>query len=226
MLGLVVQSASVFAADQAAELGADAGPEAVVKYTSDTLLASLEENKEAIAADKGLVYRLVEEIVLPRFDFESMSRLALGKHWRRATADQRTEFVNEFRTLLVNTYTIALTEYSGETVKFLPMRANPDDRRVTVKTEINQPGGQPISMFYKLLNKGKGWQVYDVVVEGVSLVTSYRSEFNQDMRQGGVDTVIANLKKRNKKHVEEQSGTEHVDKSAEPVAATDAQQGA
>ncbi|MCB1733866.1 MAG: ABC transporter substrate-binding protein [Gammaproteobacteria bacterium] len=173
-------------------------PDAIVKETSDKLLAALAENRDRVVSDKAYLYNLVGDIVLPRFDFESMSRLALGRYWNVATQAQRDEFVSEFRTLLVNTYAVALTHYNNQTVRFLPLQAEDDARRVTVKTEINQPGGVPIPIFYKLLNReADDWKVYDVIVDGVSLVTNYRSAFAQDMRQGGVDVVIENLKQRN-----------------------------
>ena len=197
-------------------------PDAIVKETSDKLLAALTENRDRISSDKAYLYTLVGDIVLPRFDFESMSRLALGRYWNVATQAERDEFVSEFRTLLVNTYAVALTHYNNQTVRFLPMQAEEDARRVTVKTEINQPGGVPIPIYYKLLNRdADDWKVYDVIVDGVSLVTNYRSAFAQDMRLGGVGTVISNLKQRNAQHQIADTTDAAATKTAAEAPATD-----
>lgn len=200
-------------------------PDAIVQETSDKLIAALEANRERIQTDKQFLFGLVNDIVLPRFDFESMSRLALGKYWREATQIQRDEFVAEFRSLLVNTYAVALTHFNNQTVRFLPLQAEDDARRVTVKTELNQPGAVPIPIFYKLLNKeADEWQIYDVIVDGVSLVTNYRSAFAQEMRQGGVDAVIANLKVRNAQYQSVVGNGATADNGATPDTAAKAVQ--
>lgn len=193
-------------------------PDAIVKETSDKLIAVLAENRDRIQTDKEFLFGLVNEVILPRFDFESMSRLALGKYWRRATQSQRDEFVEQFRMLLVNTYAVALTHFNNQSVRFLPLQAEQGARRVTVKTELNQPGAVPIPIYYKLLSRtADEWKIYDVIVDGVSLVTNYRSAFAQDMRHGGVDVVIANLKERNAQY---QAPVVSADTSTDPAAAT------
>ncbi len=191
-------------------------PNEVIQRTTDSLLKALKDNGDKFAEDKTLVYGLVSEIILPHFDFVSMSKLALGKNWRKADAAQRAAFVDEFRSLLINTYAVALTHYTNQEVRIRPFKSKKGDRRVTVKTEINQPGGVAIPMHYKLLFKKEKWKVYDVVVDGVSMVTNYRAAFGQDIRKGGVDAVIEGLKRRNAKH-------KIVATEQDPVAANESQ---
>lgn len=190
-IGLVLPTAS--------PVWADVSPEAVLQATSEKLIAALNENQDRIATDRGVLYHIVNDIVLPGFDFEAMSQLAMGLSWRSATQAQRDEFVAQFRDLLVNTYAIALTHYSNQRVKIFPIQMAPGARIVTAKTEISRPDAPAVPILYKLLNKNGDWKVFDVIVDGVSLVTQYRSEFTQQMRNGGVEAVINYLKERNAK---------------------------
>lgn len=173
-------------------------PQQLVKDTSQRMIKALQEEKTDLKKNPARVNQLVNEIVLPHFDFERMSKLALGRYWRRADKKQQQEFVDEFRTLLVRTYRSALTEYRDQTISFLPFKDNPDSGDVTVKTEVEQPGGSSIPIDYRLHLVGGEWKVYDVIIDGVSLVINYRSSFSSEIRQSGIDGLIDKLRKRNK----------------------------
>jgi phospholipid transport system substrate-binding protein len=175
-------------------------PEKLVKEASDNMLQALTDNKAALEQDESLIYGLIEEILIPNFDFEKMSKLALGKNWRGATEDQQMRFVEEFRLLLVRTYATALLEYTGEQINMLPFRDDLSRKRVNVGMEIVQPGGPGIPMTLALyLNDNEEWKVYDVKIEGISLVTNYRSTFANEIRTNGIDKLISDLAERNAK---------------------------
>ncbi|HCC81318.1 MAG TPA: toluene tolerance protein, partial [Methylophaga sp.] len=155
--------------------------------------AELETNPQKI-------YTLVQDILFPHFDFERMAKLALGRSWRDASAEQQAQFVEEFRLLLVRTYATAMLEYTNEEIRFLPFRDDLKKGRVDVPMEVVQPNGPSVPMALSLYkNKNDEWKVYDVKIEGISLVTNYRSSFNRDIRTSGMDALIENLAKRNDK---------------------------
>ncbi|MGA7799784.1 MAG: ABC transporter substrate-binding protein [Gammaproteobacteria bacterium] len=174
-------------------------PQALVHQTSERMLTALKENHEAIRQDPGKLYGLIKDIVLPHFDFERMSRWALGRAWRQATPDQRQRFVEEFRTLLVRTYGSALQEYRDQKIRYLPVRMDPGATDVSVRTEVIQSGGPPIPINYGMEKTGDGWKVYDIAVDGISLVSNYRSTFSSEVRAHGIDGLIDMLAKRNRK---------------------------
>lgn len=182
-------------------LGAQAAPVApmeVVKTTSERMLEALRQNRDALQKDPSKIYPLVEKIVLPHFDFETMSRWVLGKHWRSATPEQRTRFVAEFRNLLVRTYAKALLEYSDEEVR-IPAQPGPaaDAKEASVRTEIVPKSGKAIPIQYSMLLKDGDWKVFDVVIDGVSIVTNYRSSIAEQVSKEGMDAIIAKLNQRN-----------------------------
>jgi phospholipid transport system substrate-binding protein len=170
----------------------------LVQQTADQMLSKLRAERQVIDQHPGRIYDLVNEIVLPHFDFERMSSWVLGKYWRSATPDQRNRFVEEFRNLLVRTYAKSLSSYQDNKITYLPLRATPQDTDVKVRTEVDQPGGFPIPIDYSLYLKGDEWKVYDVTIDGVSLVTNYRTTFANQIRQDGLDKLIATLADRNK----------------------------
>ncbi|MCX4187955.1 MlaC/ttg2D family ABC transporter substrate-binding protein [Methylophaga sp. OBS4] len=175
-------------------------PQALVKMASDDMLLALKEHKAELEANPDKIFRLVEDILIPHFDFEKMSKLALGKNWRQADADQRVRFVEEFRLLLVRTYATAMLEYTDEEIRLLPFRDDLSKKRVTVPMEVVQPSGPAIPMALSLYqNKENAWKVYDVKIDGISLVTNYRSSFATEIRNDGMDKLIENLAKRNEK---------------------------
>lgn len=172
-------------------------PQELVKQTTDQMLSKLRDERQVIDQHPERIYDLVDQIVLPHFDFERMSQLVLGKYWRSASPEQRQRFVEQFRNLLVRTYAKSLSSYTDNKVNFLPFRGGPTPQDVTVRTEVEQPGGFPIPIDYSLYLKDDEWKVYDVVVDGVSLVTNYRTTFANQIRQESLDKLIASLASRN-----------------------------
>jgi phospholipid transport system substrate-binding protein len=175
-------------------------PQALVKDASDRMLQALKDNKDKIEESPAFVYGLVNDILLPNFDFAKMSKLALGKNWRKANPAQRERFIGEFRLLLVRTYSTAMLEFTDEEIVFLPFRDDLAKKRVKVAMEILQSGGPSIPMALAMyLNKQDEWKVYDVKIDGISLVTNYRSTFATEIRNEGMDKLIDNLATRNAK---------------------------
>ena len=171
-------------------------PQEVVQDTSARMIDALRKNSAALRQDSSRIYELVDQIVLPNFDFELMSRWVLGRAWQQATPDQRRRFAEEFRTLLVRTYAKALLEYSDEDVR-VPPQPPASGSETTVRTEVQPKTGRPIQINYSMHLGNAGWKVYDVTVDGVSLVTNYRSTFASQIRNSGLDAVIADLQQRN-----------------------------
>jgi len=180
---------------------AEQSPEELVKQTSELMLDKLRQEKEVIKANPGRIYELVNQIVLPHFDFGYMSQLVVGKYWRRATPQQRQAFTEEFKQLLVRTYATSLNEYTDQKINFLPFRKSSDPEQAAVSTEVEQPGGFPIPIDYKLHKNSAEWKVFDVVIDDVSLVSNYRTSFAKEIREKGLDGLIATLKKRNQEVV-------------------------
>ena len=180
--------------------GAFAGlaPDELVRKTADDVISAIKSDKDIQNGNKQKIYQLAEEKILPSFDFERISRLVLGKAWRKATDQQKKQFKAEFRSLLLRTYSIALSKYKDQGIEIKPMRMKPSDEIVTVKTEIVQDGAQPIKVNYALAKNGDSWLVFDIVIEGVSLVTNYRSQFSSEIRKGGMDSLNQKLAKKNK----------------------------
>jgi len=182
---------------QASEI---ADPQAMVECATAEMLQSLKDNKVELEEDPSIIYGLVQEILMPNFDFGKMSKLALGKNWRKASTEQRERFITEFRLLLVRTYSTAMLEYAGQEIKFLPFHDDVAKKKVKVKMEILQTGGPSIPMTLSMyLNKENAWKVYDVKIDGISLVTNYRSTFSSEIRNKGIDKLIDRLATRNEK---------------------------
>ncbi|WP_227816507.1 MlaC/ttg2D family ABC transporter substrate-binding protein [Nitrogeniibacter aestuarii] len=172
-------------------------PDELVKSVSNEVLEIVRKDQAIQRGDTSKAVALVEEKVLPHFDFRLMTSLAVGRDWRQATPEQREKLVSAFRTLLVRTYSNALTEYRDQVIDFKPLRARPEDKDVTVRSEVRQPGAKPVDIDYALEMQGDAWKVYDVAVAGVSLVTNYRSSFANQIRQGGIDGLISSLEAKN-----------------------------
>ncbi|MCW8905994.1 MAG: ABC transporter substrate-binding protein [Sedimenticola sp.] len=176
---------------------ASPSPETVVRETSDQVLSEVINRKQELQAQPGRIYQLVEHIVLPRFDFQRMSQLVLGKYWPRAQQDEKEAFVRAFRELLVRTYATALLNYSGEEIVYLPGRASTDGQEATVNTEVKAPGALPIPIDYRLYRNGSEWQVFDVSIDGISLVSNYRTSFASQIRRYKLSGLISKLEQRN-----------------------------
>lgn len=174
-------------------------PQALVEDVTQKVLAVLKQYKSKAESDPEFLDAKIQELILSQMDFEAMAKLVLGKHWRSASEEQRRQFVDEFRTLLVRTYKTSLLEYTDEKVVFLPFRESEEpNKRALVRSEIIRSNGPSIPIIYSLRYKeSDGWKVYDIGIEGVSLVTNYRSSFSRDISQKGMDSLITSLKARN-----------------------------
>ena len=173
-------------------------PIELVHKTADDVLSVLKAD-ESIQQDKEKIYKLAEEKILPNFDLDRISMLVLGKTWRKINEDQQQQFKSEFKTMLLRTYAIALGKYKDQEINFKPLRMEPTDQKATVKTQIMQDGAQPISVDYTLAKKDDKWKVFDIVIEGVSLVTNYRSQFASEIKNNGIDSLISKLAEKNSK---------------------------
>ncbi len=173
-----------------------ADPKQFVQDITDSLLSRLQGHQEEMRSDPHRIYALVETLVLPHFDFERMSRWVLGQHWNEATPAQRTRFIAEFRNLLVRTYGVALLNYTDEKIQFLPSRGDPAKGEVTVRANIRHHGNT-INIDSDLYKKDGEWKVYDIAIEGVSLVANYRNSFANEIRDGGMDGLISKIATRN-----------------------------
>jgi phospholipid transport system substrate-binding protein len=177
--------------------GQDLGPDQLVQKITDEILAAVKSDKQLAAGDKQKAVKLAEEKVLPYVDFEQATRLAVGRAWNQATPDQKKRLVNEFRNMLVRTYSNAIQGYEGQTLKVLPSRGKQDPEDTTVRTQFIRAGGQPLPIDFSMRKTGEGWKVYDITVEGVSLVMTYRSEFDAVVKQEGIDGLIKRLASKN-----------------------------
>lgn len=163
-----------------------------------SMLAVFTDEGERLKSDPEYLQAKVDELIVPNLDFETMTKLAVSKFWRRADKAQQEELVNEFTDLLLNTYTGALTQYSGESISFQPFRPESREDRAMVRSVFTQSGGSDVPVIYKLRNRG-GWSIYDIEVNEISLVTSYRSAFSNEIEKGGIDGLITAIKERNGK---------------------------
>lgn len=179
---------------------AEVAPEELVRKTADEILTEIKAHRAVYTKDYAKLYKMADEKVLLHFDFRRMSQWVLGRFWKEATPEQRDRFTSEFRDLLVGTYSQALLNYNDQKIVYLPVQRKPDDTEVTVKTEVKQTGGQPnIPIHYSFYkNKDGAWKVYDITIEGVSLVTNYRSVYATKIREKGMDALIAEITDNNK----------------------------
>lgn len=180
-------------------------PQQVIQLTANQLQVSLQKPEYKDNFAKATT--LVDQIINPHVDFDRVSMLVLGKNFKTATPDQRDRFKKEFRLLLVRTYTTAFTEYSDWKINYLPLEGDGNDKKVMVKTEILQSGGKPVAVNYRMIQDGAEWKVYDILIEGVSLLQNYRTSFNDQIEQGqSVDQLIASLAERNATALENPEG--------------------
>jgi len=177
-------------------------PNVLLKTTTDSLITALTKNKTQLKKDPLVVNRLVERILIPHIDFISASKWVLGKHWRRADKQQKIGFIKAFRGLLVHFYSSALADFlkthdvKNDMIRFLPQRGDANDD-VTIRSEVHAPDGKTISVNYYLHQTRKGWKVYDVSVEGISMITTYRTSFASEIKQKGIDGLISSLEAKN-----------------------------
>ena len=172
-------------------------PDALMKQVSAEVIASIREDKAIQAGDSARIGALVEAKVLPHFDFRRTTQIAMGPHWRRATPQQQERLTREFRTLLVRTYSGALAGYRDQVIEFRPLRLAPGDTEVSVRSVVKQSGTEPIPIEYDMAKTDSGWKVFDVRISGISLAATYLSAFAEEVRNNGIDGLIALLSSKN-----------------------------
>ena len=178
-------------------LAEEMSPEDLVKKVTSDVLAAVKSDKQLAAGDKQKALKLAEDKILPLVDFEEATRLAVGRAWRQANPEQRKGLIDEFRSMLVRTYSNAIGAYEGQTMKVLPSHNKPGDTEATVRNQYIRPGAKPVPIDYQMHKTPQGWKIYDITVEGISLVLTYRSEFDQVVKQGGIDALIKRLREKN-----------------------------
>jgi phospholipid transport system substrate-binding protein len=177
---------------------AQEAPDAMAKRVSGEVLQIIRTDPKVQAGDQQRVREVIEAKLLPNFDFERMTALAMGRNWQKATPEQQKVLTDQFRALLVRTYSGALSQYRDQTIDFKPLRGDPAATDVVVRSEVIRSGQAPVTIDYSMTKTAAGWKAYDVVVGGVSLVTNYRDEFSEQIKSGGVDGLIKTLSDKNK----------------------------
>lgn len=180
-------------------VAATEAPDALVKRISADVIDTAKSDKEIQAGNQKRVMDLVESKILPHVDFQRMTSLAAGRHWREATPEQQKQLSNEFRTLLIFTYSGALSQIKNETVEFKPLRADPADTEVEVRSQVNMSRGEPVTLNYRLAKTPAGWKIFDINVLGAWLVETYKGTFATEIGKSGIDGLIKALAERNKK---------------------------
>lgn len=174
-------------------------PVALLERTSNQVIKILRDDHEMLKNDPDRIYQIIDEYILPHLDDVTMAKLALGKNWKKATNDQKRAFVGEFKNLLVRTYSKSLIEFKDQEIKYFPLNLEDDAKKASVKAEVIQPGGPSIPMAYRVRLKDNAWKVYDIKIDGISLVTSYRGTFTQEIRKSGMDGLLKYLHDKNSK---------------------------
>lgn len=178
---------------------AQEAPDALIKRISQEVLDIAKADKEIQSGNQKRILDLVEAKILPYVDFQRMTALAAGRHWREATPEQQKQLTNEFRALLVYTYSGAISQIKDQKLEFKPMRADPSDTEVEVRSQVLQPRGEPIQLNYRLEKLANGWKIYDVNVLGAWLVETYKGNFATEISKGGIDGLIKTLSEKNKR---------------------------
>jgi len=180
--------------------GAPGSARLLVINVSNQVINALPEEPDLAKHDSNYIYNLLNQTVVPHFDFDAMARLVLGRFWRDASSQQQQRFVDAFRTYLVRVYAVSLAKYDNQEIEYKSLHAPATANQVLVQTEIHREGEPPIAIDYRMHRKNDEWKVYDVVIEGVSLVASNRSSFAAEIQQGGIDKLTARLTQRNQRN--------------------------
>ncbi len=176
---------------------AQEAPDVMVKRVANEVQQIIKSDPKVQAGDQQRIRDVIETKLLPNFDFERMTALAMGRNWRAATPEQQKQLIDQFRALLVRTYSGALSQYRDQVMDFKPLRGDPGAADVTVRSEVVRPGQVPVQIDYGMTKTASGWKAYDVIVGGISLVTNYRDEFNEQIKNGGIDGLIKTLASKN-----------------------------
>jgi len=190
---------------QAAQAQPIESPSVLLERTSQQVIKILKDDHELLQKEPERVYKIIDDYILPHLDEVTMAKLALGKSWRKASKEQKRTFVAEFRNLLVRTYSKSLVEFSDQEINFFPVKLAPGAKKASVKAVVIQPGGPSIPMAYRVRIKNNAWKVYDIKIDGISLVTSYRGTFTQEIRKSGMDGLLKYLHDKNSKLAEQAS---------------------
>lgn len=182
-------------------------PVVLLERTSTQVIKILRDDQELLKSDPDRIYKVIDEYILPHLDDVTMAKLALGKNWKKATKEQKLAFVDEFKSLLVRTYSKSLLEFKDQEIKYFPVNLAADAHKTSVKAEVIQPGGPSIPMAYRMRIKNNAWKVYDIKIDGISLVTSYRGTFTQEIRKSGIDGLLKYLRDKNSKLVAKAAAT-------------------
>ena len=174
-------------------------PQVLIQEVAQKTIDRLNAEQDLIKKEPERLYGLINEFVLPHFDFERMSKWVLGKHWRRASKQEKQRFIEEFRTLLVRTYASSLSDYAQQTITYLPFRGDLNSGEVMVKSEVEQPGSFSIPINYRLYRVNSDWKVYDVTIDDISLVSNYRTSFAREIQAKGIDGLIREMAEKNQK---------------------------
>lgn len=195
MVALIISAFAVMSPAHAA----DEAPDQLIKRLSQEILDTAKNDKDIQSGNQKKIYDMVEGKILPFIDFQRMTSLAAGKSWREATPEQQKQLTNEFRTLLIFTYSGAMSQIKDQRVEFKPFRAAADDTDVEVKTSVVQSRGEPIQLNYRLQKSATGWKIYDINVLGAWLVETYKGSFSAEISKSGIDGLIKTLSDKNKK---------------------------
>ncbi|MGE3318109.1 MAG: phospholipid-binding protein MlaC [Candidatus Berkiella sp.] len=180
---------------------AEEQPDVMLQRVTQEMITALRQHDKALQQKPEKIYDIIETILVPHIDWMAMSRWVVGRSaWQNASEDQRKRFVVQFKELLIRTYASTLRAYNNQTIKYLPIRGGTQNKqRVQVASLIKEPGREPIRVTYRLVNQGSQWQVYDISIEGVSLLKGFQSQFETEIQQNGLDQLIINLREHNEK---------------------------
>ena len=206
IFGLLFATNNMATANTGAKIQA---PDVILKATTLDMLRSINADREALDNAPDKLKLLVEKIILPQIDFISASKLVLGKYWRRADQKQKIQFIRQFRTVLLRFYSAAIYEYVSnknealpeDLFHYFPLNAKPEDSSTTVRAELKSDSGQVIPIHYRMHMTSKGWKIYDVSVEGISIITTYKNNFATELKTKGIDDLIASLEEKNNKQI-------------------------
>ena len=172
-------------------------PVILLERTSQQVIQILRDDHELLEKEPERVYQIIDDYILPHLDEVTMAKLAMGKNWKKASKEQKLEFVSEFKNLLIRTYSKSLLEFRDQQINYFPLNLAEDAHKASVKAEVIQPGGPSIPMAYRVRVKNNAWKVYDIKIDGISLVTSYRGTFTQEIRKSGIDGLLKYLREKN-----------------------------
>lgn len=184
---------------QAVQAEAIESPSVFLERTTNQVIKILQDDQELLQKEPERVYVIVDDYILPHLDDVTKAKLALGKNWKKATKEQKLEFVVAFKDLLVRTYSKSLVEFKDQQINYFPVKLPEDAHKASVKAEVIQPGGPSIPLAYRVRIKNNAWKVYDIKIDGISLVTSYRGTFTQEIRKSGIDGLLKYLHDKNNK---------------------------